>query len=110
VAKKQEQIELQDDYTSEYRRAAQKWENQLIGLEQEFVEAVRKLANWPENERDSDLWNDMARWRSHAEIRCQDTVRELSSISVKRAFKLPGPISTIADCTENTPAVKRQLC
>ena len=36
-----------------------KWENQLIGLEQEFVEAVRKLANWPEKERDSDLWNDI---------------------------------------------------
>ena len=59
MAKKQEHIEIQDEYTSEYRRAAQKWENQLIGLEQEFVEAVRKLANWPENERDSDLWNDI---------------------------------------------------
>ena len=46
----------------------------------------------------------------HMLTRCQDTARELSSISVKRAFKLPGPISTIADCTENTPAVKRQLC
>jgi hypothetical protein len=44
---------------------------------------------------------------TNAEIQCQDTVKELSSISVKRAFKLPGPISTIADCTENTPAIKR---